>query len=100
MFVRRDRVAVSVNYDGNVGKQSHWLPWCLPRSGSDAQGFGYILDSRVIASGESRRSGGSTGGSGGGGVRTPPPLMGQHPISRDPTLFITNVKFLRITKSL
>ena len=28
-------------------------------------------------------SGGSTGGS--GGVRTPPPLMGQHPISRDPT---------------
>ena len=28
-------------------------------------------------------SGGSTGGS--GGVRTPPPLMGQHPKSRDPT---------------
>ena len=28
-------------------------------------------------------SGGSTGGSGGGSG--PPPLMGQHPISRDPT---------------
>ena len=28
-------------------------------------------------------SGGSTGGQ--GGVRTPPPLMGQHPISTDPT---------------
>ena len=54
VLVRRDRVAVSVSYGGNVAKQA-LVALVFAALGVRCAGLGHVLGSRVIASGECRR---------------------------------------------